>query len=129
MVGAVVSRANTDRIVIHADQALAPVNPLLFGQNFGPWMNTTEGYMADYQASRVTLLRFPAGNYGDENDLFGNNLDDLAALAKALNAQVAVQARLWRARPKKRPNWCATATSSTITAFVAGKWATSQTFT
>jgi hypothetical protein len=96
-IGAAPSQSGADRITVHANRVLAPVNPLLFGQNFGPWMNTTEGYVADYQAGGVTLLRAPGGNYGDENDLYANNLDDLAALAKALNAQVSVQARLWRA--------------------------------
>jgi len=84
------------RIVVRAGDTLAPVNSLLFGQNFGPWMNTTESYVARYRDAGVTLLRFPAGNYGDENDVFPNNLDDLAALANALDAQVVVQARLWR---------------------------------
>jgi hypothetical protein len=64
------------RIVVRADRALAPVSPLLFGQNHGPWMNTTAGYVADYREAGVTLLRFPGGNWGDENDLFPNNVDD-----------------------------------------------------
>jgi hypothetical protein len=84
------------RIVVRADRTLAPVSPLLFGQNHGPWMNTTAGYVADYREAGVTLLRFPAGNWGDENDLFPNNVDDLAMLADALDAQVSVQARSWR---------------------------------
>jgi len=84
------------RIVVRADQTLAPVSPLLFGQNHGPWMNTTAGYVADYREAGVTLLRFPGGNWGDENDLFPNNVDDLAMLADALDAQVSVQARSWR---------------------------------
>jgi hypothetical protein len=57
------------RIVVRADRALASVSPSLFGQNHGPWMNTTAGYVADYREAGVTLLRFPAGNWGDENDL------------------------------------------------------------
>jgi hypothetical protein len=97
VMGATTPQSGADRLTVHADQVLAPVHPLLFGQNFGPWMNTTEGYVADYQAGGVTLLRAPAGNYGDENDLYANNLDDLAALATALDAEVAVQVRLWRA--------------------------------
>jgi hypothetical protein len=84
------------RIVVRADRPLAPVSPLLFGQNHGPWMNTTAGYVADYREAGVTLLRFPGGNWGDENDLFPNNIDDLAMLADALDAQVSVQARSWR---------------------------------
>ena len=83
-------------LVVRADEVLAPVSPLLFGQNHGPWMNTTDAYVADYRDAGVTLLRFPAGNWGDENDLFPNNVDDLAMLADALDAEVSVQARSWR---------------------------------
>jgi phage tail protein X len=85
------------QIVVHADQILAPVNRMLFGQNFGPWMNTTPEYVEMYQDLGVSLLRFPGGNYGDENNLYPNNVDDLAALAQALDAEVSVQTRLWRA--------------------------------
>jgi len=84
------------RIVVRSDEAVAPISRLLFGQNFGPWMNTTDDYVSDYRKIGVTLLRFPAGNWGDENDLFPNNLDDLATLADALDAEVSVQARCWR---------------------------------
>jgi hypothetical protein len=93
----VFTHSSPAQIVVQADQTLAPVNPLLFGQNFGPWMHTTETYVAQYQDVGVTLLRFPAGNWGDEHDLYPNNLDDLGALADALKAEVAIQARLWRA--------------------------------
>jgi hypothetical protein len=83
-------------IVIDAGRILAPVSPLLLGQNYGPWMNTTPDYVALYRDAGVSLLRAPAGNWGDENDLYPNTLDDLAALAEALDAEVAVQARSWR---------------------------------
>jgi len=88
-------------ITVHADQPLAPVSPLLFGHNYGPWMNITDPYIALYRDIGATLLRFPAGNWGDENDLFPNNLDDLATLARALGAEVVVQARLFRGTPEK----------------------------
>jgi len=83
-------------ITVHADETLAQVNPLLFGQNYGPWMDTTDAYVALYQGAGVTLLRFPAGNWGDENDIYPNMADELARLAALLDAEVAVQARSWR---------------------------------
>jgi len=83
-------------IEVDAGQVLAQVNPMLFGQNLGIGANATPQYIRYYQDAGVTLLRFPGGNYGDENDLYHNNLDDLAALAKQLNAQVSVQVRSWR---------------------------------
>jgi hypothetical protein len=84
------------RIVVRADEVLAPVSPLLFGQNYGPWMDTTDVYVDFYRGVGVTLLRFPAGNWGDENDLFPNMMDELARLAGILDAEVSVQARSWR---------------------------------
>ena len=96
LLGGAATQLDPARIVVRADRALAPVSPLLFGQNHGPWMNTTAGYVADYRDAGVTLLRFPGGNWGDENDLFPNNVDDLAMLADALDARVSVQARSWR---------------------------------
>ena len=42
----VFTHSSPAQIVVHADQTLAPVNPLLFGQDFGPWMHTTETYVA-----------------------------------------------------------------------------------
>ena len=42
IIGATTNQSDTDQITIHADRVLAPVNPLLFGQNYGPWMNTSE---------------------------------------------------------------------------------------
>jgi len=89
--------AQSDRITIRAERVLAPVSPLLFGQNYGPWVNTTPAYVDAYSALGVTLLRAPGGNYGDENDLYPNNVADLAALAKMLHAQVSLPARSWRA--------------------------------
>lgn len=90
------ARLEPVHIVVRADETLAPVSPLLFGQNYGPWMNTTDVYVTLYQDAGVTLLRFPAGNWGDENDIFPNMVNDLAMLADALNAEVSVQARSWR---------------------------------
>ena len=66
----VLPQSSPAHIVVHADQTLAPVSPLLFGQNFGPWMNTTEGYTERYREAGVTLLRSPGGNWGDEHDVY-----------------------------------------------------------
>ena len=62
-IGAAAPPPNVDLVVIHADQVLAPVNPLLFGQNLGPWMNTTEGYTSDYAAGGVPMGHPPGGRY------------------------------------------------------------------
>jgi hypothetical protein len=83
------------QVVVNVNEELAPVNPLLFGQNYGPWMETSPEFIEAYRAASVTLLRFPAGNWGDENFITHEQLDELAELARALDAEVSVQARLF----------------------------------
>jgi len=91
-----IETTESNTIKIFADEAIRPVNPLLFGQNYGPWMNTTDEFVEIYKNAGVNLLRFPAGNWGDENDIFPNMLDDLHLLAQALDAEVVIQTRSWR---------------------------------
>jgi hypothetical protein len=59
-------------------------------------MNTTDVYVDLYQGVGATLLRFPAGNWGDENDVYLNMSDELARLAGLLDTEVAVQVQSWR---------------------------------
>jgi hypothetical protein len=94
--GCVFAQPEPTVITVHADEPLVTVSPLLFGQNYGPWMHTNAPYLALYRDVGVTLLRFPGGNWGDDRGVFSNNLDDLAMLARTLNAQVVVQTRLFR---------------------------------
>ena len=56
-------------ILVDAGQVLAPVSTLLFGQNVGISPDTSPPALKLYQQIGVTLLRFPGGNFGDENDL------------------------------------------------------------
>jgi hypothetical protein len=83
------------RVVVNVNEELGPVNSLLFGQNYGPWMETSPEFIEAYRQARVTLLRFPAGNWGDENDITHEQLDELASLARALDAEVSIQTRLF----------------------------------
>lgn len=95
LTAAVKFQDQNDRVVVDMREELGPVNPLLYGQNYGPWMDTSPEFLSSYQQARVTLLRFPAGEWGDENDITTDQLDELAALARELVAEVSVQARLF----------------------------------
>jgi hypothetical protein len=90
------SATNKNTINVYADETIAAVVPTLFGQNFGPWMNTTAEFIEIYKDVGVPLLRFPAGNWGDENDIYPNMVDDLFRVAEALNAEVVIHTRSWR---------------------------------
>ena len=88
--------AAADRITIHAGRELGPVSPRLFGQTYGTQMNITPPFVAMYGQLGIGLLAAPGGAEGDEFDLSPKQIDDLAALARTLNAPVSLQARLFR---------------------------------
>jgi hypothetical protein len=90
------SSTDMDTIHVYADESIAAVAPTLFGQNFGPWMNKTDEFIEIYKDAGVPLLRFPAGNWGDENDISPNMVDDLHRVAEALSAEVVIHTRSWR---------------------------------
>lgn len=80
---------------------LGPINPLVYGVNHGPWAIITERTLPLAQEAGITLLRFPGGNWGDENDLTHGHVDQFAALAEQLGAQVSLTARLHNSTPEK----------------------------
>lgn len=94
--GRAVNQATPDRVTIRAERTLGPVSPRLFGQTCGTWVNTSPPYVAIYGQLGIGLLVAPGGVEGDESDLSPKQIDDLAALARTLNAQVALRARLGR---------------------------------
>jgi hypothetical protein len=95
MVASVQAEGHQYRIVVDANEELGTVSPLLYGQNYGPWMETSPEYIDAYQQAHINLLRFPAGEWGDENYITRAQLDELAFLAQELNAEVSVQTRLF----------------------------------
>ncbi len=80
---------------------LGQINPLIYGVNHGPWAIITERTLPLAQEAGITMVRFPGGNWGDENDLQPYHVDQFAALAEQLGAQVSLNARLHNGTPEK----------------------------
>ena len=77
----------------------------LGGFNLGNWMQVAE-FRDDLKKVRPTLMRFPGGNIGDENDLNEASLNTLKANLGLLGANGAIiQTRVFSTRPdaKNRP--------------------------
>jgi len=79
---------------VDAAQKLGKVSRYALGTNHGPWAIVNEEVMPQYRASGITLIRFPGGNWGDENNIMGWQLDQFIALAQAINAEPLVSVRL-----------------------------------
>lgn len=79
---------------VDAGQDLGPISPLVYGTNYGPQLFVPVQMQPHAEAARLTLLRYPGGNWGDNNDIELWNLDQLAAFARQLGAEINIHVRL-----------------------------------
>lgn len=76
------------------------VDPFVFGSNAGPWQTITAADKERIKAAGITILRYPGGNYVDENAPSRSDLDDFIELCREVGAEPMVQVKLVNATPK-----------------------------
>lgn len=81
--------------------SIGEISPLVYGVNHGPWAFLNEGIIPLAQDAGLTLIRFPGGNWGDENDLKTYHIDQFVAQARQLDCKVFINVRLYRGSPEK----------------------------
>lgn len=79
---------------VDSGQVEGAISQLLFGTNYGPWSVVPVDLQEEAQAGGFNYLRFPGGNWGDDNDLKPYHIDQYINLARALGAEPAISARL-----------------------------------
>lgn len=87
------------QLMVNAAMTRGPINPLVYGTNYGPWAAIPAPRLEDYQNAGLTLLRFPGGNWGDENTIRPNQVDFLMDLAGMVNAEVVIHVNLLEGTP------------------------------
>lgn len=84
---------------------LIEVKPgLLNGMNFGNWMIVFD-LLPEYKALKIPQLRFPAGNYGDDNLLSKASLKLFIMAAQALEATPMVQHNIFKGDVQEAVKW------------------------
>ncbi len=81
-------------LVVDAAQLLGDVNPLVYGSNAGPWQTITKADKTLIQEAGFTILRFPGGNYVDENAPSFSALDEFIAMCREVGAEPMVEVKL-----------------------------------
>jgi hypothetical protein len=87
-------------VVVDAAVSLGEVNPLVYGSNAGPWQSITKADVTLIKQAGFTILRYPGGNYVDENSFSQSDLDDFIDLCREVGAEPMVQVRLVSSSPE-----------------------------
>ncbi len=89
--------------VLYVDAAtdLGPINPAVYGTNFGPWVALRPETLPLAETSGVTVLRYPGGAWGDQNDLQAYQIDQFVDLARTMGAEPYIHVRFLNSSPGK----------------------------
>jgi hypothetical protein len=93
-VGGVYAQHAPDPLVVDVTQNLGPINPYVYGANYGPPAAVSLDLLPQAEASGVTYFRIPAGRWGDVNDLTPNFVDLYYGQAQQWGMELAISARL-----------------------------------
>ena len=88
-----------DILYVDPGMDLGPISPYLYGSNYGPFTAVPAGKMEEALQSHVTALRFPGGEWGDQNDLQPYQLDSILNLCKQMGAIPTISVRLLGGTP------------------------------
>jgi len=82
--------------ILNVDSSLrlGKISPYIFGTNYGPWNVVPLDLMPLAQEAGFSFLRFPGGDWGDENDLTVLQIDNFIGLARNLGAEPSISVRL-----------------------------------
>jgi hypothetical protein len=90
-----------DTLFVDPSLSLGPISPLIYGSNYGPWLAVSFPMLPAAYNSGVTILRFPGGSWGDQNDVTPLQIDQIMAFASQLGAKVMISVRLMDGTPEK----------------------------
>jgi alpha-L-arabinofuranosidase len=85
---------------VDAATSRGTISPLVYGTNFGPWGVVTTDLQAAADTAGLRLLRYPGGNWGDQNNIQPWQLDQFAELARRMGAEISLSVRLRGGTPE-----------------------------
>ena len=88
-------------LFVDAGASEGPISPLVYGSNDGPWLVVNPILNDQIAAAKLTMLSFPGGNWGDENDLQQFQIDDFIAYCRQIGAEPRIVVRLKGGTPEK----------------------------
>ncbi len=80
---------------------MGKVSRFVLGTNHGPWTFLNPEVMPQFMESGISLIRFPGGNWGDQNNLEAWHIDSFMTLVQQINAEPLFCARLAGGSPEQ----------------------------
>lgn len=88
-------------IYIDVGKDMGKVGQFSLGTNHGPWAFLAVENWDLFKQSGINFIRFPGGNWGDENDLTNEQIDDYMTLVRLVNAEPEITVRLIGGTPEQ----------------------------
>lgn len=96
-----VARADIPLLTVDPGDAQGTISKYVYGANYGPWSLIPPDMTPLAEESGVTFLRFPGGEWGDENDLTPFHIDLYMTLAQTMDAEPFIAVRMKGGTPEK----------------------------
>jgi hypothetical protein len=83
-----------NELVVDVSEPQGEISPLLFGTNYGPWVALPPMMIEHAVALGPTVVRWPGGEWGDNNDVKPYQVDQLVAFSSQMGAVPSIHVRL-----------------------------------
>jgi hypothetical protein len=87
-------------LFVDAGSDRGAISPLVYGSNYGPWLAVPFDLRSKVADLKLTTLTFPGGNWGDENDITTDQIDQFMDFCKMIGAAPRVVVRLKNSTPE-----------------------------
>jgi len=77
------------------------INPMVYGANYGPWSGVPASSLEDFKQSGLNFLRFPGGNWGDDDFIRSNHVDMLILFRDMIEGEIVATVNLREGTPEQ----------------------------
>lgn len=91
----------SDALFVDPGYSLGEISPLVYGSNYGPWLVVSFDMLPRAYESGITILRFPAGSWGDHNNVTKLQIDQFMDFANKVGATAMFNVRLLGGTPEQ----------------------------
>ena len=88
-------------LYVDPSTSLGPISPLIYGSNYGPWLVVSFDMLPEAYDLDIKILRFPAGAWGDHNNVTPQQIDQFMDFANKMGATALFSVRLLGGTPEQ----------------------------